>query len=55
MIGKGGKKLKGIGRSARLDIEALLACKVYLNLWVKVRENWRDSEREVRRFGYRED
>ena len=55
LIGKGGKKLKGIGRSARLDIEALLACKVYLNLWVKVRENWRDSEREVRRFGYRED
>ena len=43
IIGKGGKKLKGIGKSARLEIEALLGCKVFLEIWVKVKENWRDS------------
>ena len=55
IIGKGGNKLKGIGKSARLDIEGLLGTKVYLELWVKVRENWRDSQFSISEFGYREE
>ena len=53
IIGKGGKKLKGIGKSARLEIEALLGTKVYLETFVKVKENWRDSDIAIRNFGYR--
>ena len=53
IIGKEGKKLKGIGKSARLEIEALLGTKVYLELWVKVKENWRDSDFAVSHFGYK--
>lgn len=52
IIGKEGKKLKGIGKSARLEIEALLGTKVFLELWVKVKENWRDSEFALSNFGY---
>jgi GTP-binding protein Era len=55
IIGKGGSKLKGIGKAARRDIEDLLGCKVYLSLWVKVKENWRDSERTIRRWGYKDE
>jgi GTP-binding protein Era len=55
IIGKQGKKLKGIGKSARLDMETLLGTKVYLELWVKVKENWRDSDIAVSNFGYRVD
>ncbi|MBR0400798.1 MAG: GTPase Era, partial [Mogibacterium sp.] len=55
IIGKGGSKLKGIGKAARKDIEELLGCKVYLSLWVKVKENWRDSERTIRRWGYKDE
>ncbi len=54
IIGKEGKKLKGIGKSARLEIEALLGCKVYLELWVKVKENWRDSDFALSNFGYKD-
>lgn len=54
IIGKGGRKLKGIGKSAREEIEALLGSKVYLELWVKVRENWRDSDIALSNFGYKE-
>ena len=54
IIGKGGKKLKGIGKAARLEIEALLATKVYLELWVKVKENWRDSDFALSNFGYKD-
>jgi GTP-binding protein Era len=53
LIGKEGKKLKGIGKSARLEIEALLGTKIYLELWVKVRENWRDREVDLNSFGYK--
>ena len=53
IIGKGGRKLKGIGKSAREEIEAFLGTKVFLETWVKVRENWRDSERALSQFGYR--
>ena len=54
LIGKGGRKLKGIGKSAREEIEALLGTKVYMDLWVKVKENWRDSDMAISNFGYRE-
>ena len=55
IIGKQGKKLKGIGKSARLEIEALLGVRVYLQLFVKVKENWRDSDFAISNFGYSED
>ena len=54
IIGKQGRKLKGIGQSARKEIEALLGTKVYLETWVKVKENWRDSDTAIANFGYKE-
>lgn len=54
ILGSGGKKIKGIGRAARLEIEGLLGTKVYLELWVKVKENWRDSDFALSNFGYKE-
>ena len=54
IIGKQGKKLKCIGKSARLEIEALLGTKVFLELWVKIKENWRDSDFALSNFGYKE-
>ena len=54
IIGKSGRKLKGIGKSAREEIEALLGTKVFLELWVKVKENWRDSDIALSNFGYKE-
>lgn len=53
IIGKGGRKLKGIGKSAREDIEGLLGSKVFLELWVKVKENWRDSDTDLSNLGYK--
>lgn len=55
IVGKGGEGLKRIGSYARADLEALLNTKVYLNLWVKVKENWRENEVSVTNFGYRND
>jgi GTP-binding protein Era len=55
LVGKSGETLKRIGSYAREDLEKLLDCKVYLNLWVKVKENWRDSQRGILDFGYTED
>ncbi|NLT58477.1 MAG: GTPase Era [Clostridiales bacterium] len=54
IIGAGGERLKHIASSARVDMERLMGCKVYLSVFVKVRENWRDSARMLRSFGYRE-
>ena len=54
IIGKGGRKLKGIGKSAREEIEALLGTKVFLEIWVKVKENWRDSDIALSNFGYKD-
>ena len=54
IIGKNGDMLKKIGTSARRDIERFLGGKVYLNLWVKVKENWRNSEVSLKNFGYTE-
>jgi GTP-binding protein Era len=53
VIGKGGAMLKRIGSSARAEIELLLDSKVYLELHVKVRPEWRKRESDVRRLGYR--
>ncbi|WP_130806635.1 GTPase Era [Senegalia massiliensis] len=53
IIGKGGRKLKGIGKSAREDIERFLNLKVNLQLWVKVNKNWREKENLVKRMGYK--
>ena len=55
LVGKNGETLKRIGSYARDDLERLLDCKVYLNLWVKVKENWRDSQRGILNFGYTEE
>lgn len=55
IIGKNGRKLKGIGKSSREEIERLLGSKVFLELWVKVRSNWRDSDALLKNFGYRQD
>lgn len=52
IIGKNGSMLKKIGSSARRDIENLLAMKVYLTLWVKVKEDWRNSNFMLRNLGY---
>jgi len=52
IIGKGGAMLKKIGSAARYEIEDLLECKVNLKLWVKVRKEWRDSDIQLKNFGY---
>ncbi|WP_195937829.1 GTPase Era [Romboutsia sp. 1001713B170131_170501_G6] len=52
IIGKNGRKLKGIGKSAREDMELLLGSKANLQLWVKVKENWRNLQNYVSNFGY---
>jgi len=51
IIGKGGKVLKDIGTKARLDCEKMLDTAVYLELWVKVKEDWRNSENFIKEFG----
>lgn len=55
IVGKNGAALKLIGTYAREDLEKLFGTKVYLNLWVKVKENWRESARTVGNFGYRDE
>ena len=54
IIGKNGRKLKGIGKAAREEIEVLLGTKVYLSLWVKIKEKWRDDDIALTNFGYRD-
>ena len=54
IIGKGGEMLKKISATARQDCEKFMGTKVFLTTWVKVKENWRDSDFLVRNFGYRE-
>jgi len=54
IIGKGGSMLKKIGELARQDIETFMGSKVFLQTWVKVKENWRDSQAQLRNFGFRE-
>ena len=52
VIGASGERLKEIGTAARIGIEKLFERRVFLRLWVKVRENWSDDEAALRRFGY---
>ncbi|MBQ5799153.1 MAG: KH domain-containing protein, partial [Oscillospiraceae bacterium] len=52
IIGKGGAMLKKISSEARIDIERFMGTKVYLETWVKVKENWRDNMNYIRSFGY---
>lgn len=52
IIGKQGAMLKKIGSTARYEIEQMLECKVNLQLWVKVKKDWRDSDFLIRNFGY---
>ena len=54
IIGKKGAMLRKIGELARTDIEAFMGAKVYLQTWVKVKENWRDSMAQLRNFGFTE-
>ncbi len=53
VIGKGGAALKAVGSAARVDIEAFLERPVYLRLFVKVRDDWRNSETHLREYGFR--
>ncbi len=52
VIGDKGERLKRIGTEARQELEKLMDCKVFLELWVKVRSGWADDEARVRSFGY---
>ena len=54
IIGKGGETLKKISSMARHDMERFMGTKIYLQVWVKVRENWRDSVNAIRSLGYLE-
>lgn len=55
VIGKQGSMLKEVGKRARVDIEALLGSKVFLELWVKVQKDWRNKMSQLRDFGFRDD
>jgi GTP-binding protein Era len=52
VIGEGGERLKRIGSEARQDLERLLDARVFLELWVKVRSGWADSDAHLRSYGY---
>ena len=52
VIGQGGERLKEIGRLARIELNDLWQRSVHLGLWVKVKENWADSETALRQFGF---
>lgn len=54
IIGKQGSMLRKIGEMARADIEAFMGTKVFLQTWVKVKKNWRDSQAQLRNFGFTE-
>ena len=55
IIGKNGEMLKKIGTMARADIEKMLDKKVYLELWVKIKDDWRNSDFLIKNFGYKDD
>ena len=51
VVGKGGSRLKMIGREARLDLKKALGAPVHLELWVKVKQNWADNEKDLQALG----
>ncbi|WP_442603719.1 GTPase Era [Paenibacillus sp. KN14-4R] len=55
IIGKRGALLKEVGQKARIDIETLLGSKVFLELWVKVKKDWRNQERVLKDLGFRDE
>ena len=55
IIGKGGSMLKKVSTLARQDMERFMGTKVYLQTWVKVKENWRDNPAAIQNFGYKGD
>jgi GTP-binding protein Era len=52
VIGHKGERLKKVGQAARHDLEAFLGKKVFLELYVKVMEDWRNNDNQLKRFGY---
>lgn len=52
VVGKNGGVLKKVGRSARLELKEKLGCNVHLELWVKVKSNWADNEKDLMNLGY---
>ena len=52
VVGKGGRVLKSVGTAARHELRDALGTRVHLELWVKVKENWADSEQDLLRLGY---
>ena len=52
IIGNGGERLKRIGMEARQELEHLMDGRVFLELWVKVRSGWADTEEHLRSYGY---
>ncbi|BCA80025.1 GTPase Era [Desulfuromonas sp. AOP6] len=52
ILGKGGEKIRSIGKAARVDIEKMLGTRVYLELFVKVQKNWTESDKLLKDFGY---
>ena len=52
VVGKGGSLLKRVGRSARLELKEQFGVPVHLELWVKVKDNWADNEKDLQRLGY---
>ncbi len=52
VIGEGGERLKRIGSEARVELERLMDAKVFVEIWVKVRSGWADSEFHLRSYGY---
>ncbi len=54
VIGQGGKRLKKVGQDARMDLEKLFGSKIFLQLWVKVKEGWADDEKALRSLGFDE-
>jgi GTP-binding protein Era len=52
LIGKGGSKLKKVGSEARVDLQKFFEKQIYLNLFVKVNKDWRNDEKQLKRFGY---
>jgi GTP-binding protein Era len=55
VIGNKGELLKAVGKDARIEMEKLFDCKVFLQLWVKVRDGWSDNERMLKNLGYNDE
>ena len=52
VVGKGGSVLKRVGRAARIELKRQVGLPVHVELWVKVKDNWADSEKDLQQFGY---